>query len=338
MTSEDANIVKRKYADLHATLEAYEQTVFTRWASTIVDDSEQNLNKPLLVRENSLLRVNFDPKVVALLREVRYFEALSVAPPPTAAEIYSKAEVFRKFIFSLDHIAQMYNNIRTGVLDVERPLIDSKIHTIDDQINVALTSLNWKSPDIDSYISEISASVGDLSNTLQGMKNNVAQITRLMKNWALTPLIDRKDGKKLLNLEEKDAKLAVAYETIKRDGQTIHSLVSATRDLLDVDEESERWGRYREYVDGLVKEGFLGCIKTSLEYLVVNMEQGRGNEGAGALMEAKLELDSEMLVFTPAMEEGEGSSSLFCFVFVSVCWEECNLMWFFLRRQNPSEV
>ncbi|KAI8853660.1 dynein heavy chain and region D6 of dynein motor-domain-containing protein [Chytridium lagenaria] len=294
----------KTYNELFDTLENYEKSVFNKWSDTIIDESEANLNKPLLIRENGILEVNFDPKVVALLREVKYLEALQVKPPETAASIYSKAEVFRKYIFSLDHIAGMYNGIRNGVLEVERPLIEPKIVEIDQTMEQALTTLNWKSDSIEDYIVANSAIVGNLNSTLQVTKNNVNQILKIMKAWQTSPLIERKDGKKLLNLEEKDTKLNAAYEIIKRDGQNIHNLVNQTRVLLDVDETSAMWEDYLQYIDGLVKEGFWSTIKTSLEYLAENMDRDRmvGKE-VGPLLEAKLELENEMLVFTPGMEE-----------------------------------
>ncbi|RKO94585.1 dynein heavy chain and region D6 of dynein motor-domain-containing protein [Blyttiomyces helicus] len=307
MNSEEANIVKNKYHDILSTLESYERSIYTVWSDTIIDESEANLNKPLLVRSDGLLQVNFDPKVVALLREVRYFEALSVQPPQTAAVIYSKADVFRKYIFSLDHIAGMYNGTRTGVLDVERPLIERRIETIDAQVERALSSVNWKSKDIEESIQAITASVGELSSILQIMKNNVTQIQKIMKAWSASPLVERKDGKKLLNLEEKEAKLVIIYDSIKRDGQSIHALIANTRTILEVDEDAETWLRYREYVDGLVKEGFWSVIKTSTEYLVMNMDPTRMGD-LGPLMEAKLELDNEALMFTPSMDEDSSDS------------------------------
>ncbi|TPX70381.1 hypothetical protein SpCBS45565_g01824 [Spizellomyces sp. 'palustris'] len=302
MNTEDANLVKGKYESLYETLENYERSIFTRWSDTITDESETNLQKPLLVREDGLLKVNFDPKVVALLREVRYFEALSVQPPPAAVAVYSKSDVFRKYIFQLDHITKSYNGIRTGVLDVERPLIEERIRQIDGQIEHALTTLNWTSGDIESHIGQIGASVGDLSSVLQLMKNNLNQIQKIMKGWSANPLVERKDGKKLLNLEEKDSRLSTVYDSIKRDGQSIHGLLAQTREVVHANEESDEWIRYQEFIDGQVKEGFWKTLKTSLDYITQNMESERLGE-LGPLLEAKLELQGESLVFTPNMDE-----------------------------------
>ncbi len=309
MNSEDANVVKKKYAELETALDAYENLLFTGWAETIKDESEANLHKPLMKKEDGLLKVNFDPKVVALLREVRYMDALAVKPPEIAANIFSKSDIFRKFIFQLDHIASMYNGIRTGVLDVEKPLIEKKINVIDAEVEKALTNINWQSEGIEEYINSVSTTVGNLSSVLQVTKNNVNQIQKIMKNWSASPLIERKDGKRMLNLEEKDTRLRTIFEAITKDGQAVHDLVAQTRQLLEVSDEdasSEKWTNYLEYIDTLVKEGFRNLIKTSLEYLVENTdkEKMKGPE-VTPLLEAKLELDNEMVMFTPGMDEGE---------------------------------
>ncbi|KAI9209879.1 dynein heavy chain and region D6 of dynein motor-domain-containing protein, partial [Polychytrium aggregatum] len=310
MNTEEANILKAKYTELYEALDSFESNLFNQWAGQIVDESEQNLNNPLLIRnEDRLLQVNFDPKVVALLREVRYFEALAVKAPQTAARVYSKAEVFRKYIFALDHVSSMYNGIRTGVLGVEKPLIQNKIDEIDLQIERALTTLNWNSDGIDEYINQITETVGSLNSILQVTKNNVNQIQKIMKAWYANPIIERKDGKKLLNLEERDTKVTTFYESVRKDGQTIHDLVLQTRTLLEVDETTDMWRDYLEYIDDLVREGFWISIKNNLEYLTSNMDAEKLKVAElGPLLESKLELDNEMLVFTPGMEEGSEQS------------------------------
>ncbi|KAJ3128700.1 hypothetical protein HK098_003691 [Nowakowskiella sp. JEL0407] len=309
LESEEANIVQAKHAALLAALDAYEKQEYDRWAQNIIDETEANLNKPLLKRVDGLLYVNFDPKVVALIREMRYFEALQVSAPQNAQNIYSKADVFRNFIFSLEHISNTYNGIRTGVLDVEKPLIEKKIEMIDAQIEKALAELSWNAAGIEEYITEISTSVGNLNSTLQNTKNNMNQIQKIMKAWYANPLIERKDGKKLLNLEEKDAKLQATYDMITKDGEAIHELVKYTRQSLEAEEDSEKWAKYREYIDNLVKEGFHKAIKTTLDYLIENMDKEKVKAGEqGPILESKLELDGDSLLFTPGMDaESEDS-------------------------------
>jgi len=45
-----------------------------------------------------LLRVNFDPALVRLLREVKYFTLLEQPVPESASELYSKNDTFREYI------------------------------------------------------------------------------------------------------------------------------------------------------------------------------------------------------------------------------------------------
>ena len=49
-----------------------------------------------------LLYVNFDPLLVRLLREVKYFLLLGFEAPQAALEIYEHAETFRKHMGNLD--------------------------------------------------------------------------------------------------------------------------------------------------------------------------------------------------------------------------------------------
>ena len=49
----------------------------------------------------SLFSVNFDPKVIALLKEVKYLGSLGIQAPEKAQSVYDKDAVFRNNIFEL---------------------------------------------------------------------------------------------------------------------------------------------------------------------------------------------------------------------------------------------
>ncbi len=144
MASDEGKLVKAKQDEVYAALEAFELDHFNQWAGSIIDESEANLAKPLLIRDaNGLLQVNFDPKVVALLREVKYFEALAIKVPEKAHAIFAKSDTFRSHILSLEHIVKQYNAFRTNVLPVEAPLIAEKLADIDRRCErVCLLSLS----------------------------------------------------------------------------------------------------------------------------------------------------------------------------------------------------
>lgn len=74
--------------------------------------SEEKLNLPLLqFHEDAsldlpLLAVNFDPALVALLRETKYFLLAAASVPGAAAAIYQRADMYRSQIGSLDLIVR----------------------------------------------------------------------------------------------------------------------------------------------------------------------------------------------------------------------------------------
>lgn len=65
--SDEFSLLKSKYDTVIAGLNVFEQQLFGSWSKTIIDESEANLSKPLLLRtDNGLLQVNFDVKVAIL--------------------------------------------------------------------------------------------------------------------------------------------------------------------------------------------------------------------------------------------------------------------------------
>lgn len=85
-----------------------------QWSQTEVKPSKQELAAVLLKRQDSggLLRVNFDPKLTRLLREVKYMELQGLEVPPDAKAIHEKAEVYRVRASSLEILCEQYNQVR----------------------------------------------------------------------------------------------------------------------------------------------------------------------------------------------------------------------------------
>jgi len=65
------------------------------------------------------LKVNFDPILVKLLREVKYLKQLERDVPETASKLFEKADIYRRQVVSLELIIQNYNRIVTCLNDVE---------------------------------------------------------------------------------------------------------------------------------------------------------------------------------------------------------------------------
>ena len=91
--------------------------MYNEWTQGVEEVAKVNLEKPLLLRDprTSLISVNFDPRLVALLREVKYLEQREGTEheiPRSAADVFSQHEMYRKFLQVSDRNEVVYK-IRT---------------------------------------------------------------------------------------------------------------------------------------------------------------------------------------------------------------------------------
>jgi len=70
--------VRKSYDVLMAQMNEYQAEQVAAWCQRVEGISEEKLDQPLLVEEDKRLRVNFDPQLVRLLRETKYFLLLKV--------------------------------------------------------------------------------------------------------------------------------------------------------------------------------------------------------------------------------------------------------------------
>jgi dynein heavy chain, axonemal len=102
-----------------------------------------------------MLAVNFDPALVRLLRETKYFLLLKIEVPEASLKVYEHADTFRQQIGNLDLIVGIYNKVQKTILPVEKPLVQQKLDVVDQTLQKGLEVLNWKADNIDSWIREV---------------------------------------------------------------------------------------------------------------------------------------------------------------------------------------
>jgi len=83
---------------------------------------------------------------VAVLREVKYLLLLGTENiPESAASLYEQKDTLLSYVANLDLTVAWYNKIRGTVLEVEYPIIEGQLQTIDTQTYQAEHDLNWTS-------------------------------------------------------------------------------------------------------------------------------------------------------------------------------------------------
>ncbi|CAG5123286.1 unnamed protein product, partial [Candidula unifasciata] len=284
----------------------WNQQVYREWTKGVDDACSFNLKQPLLTRsdETNLIAVNFDPQLVAVLREVKYLKIREKEEIPSSAKVmYSQNDTFRKYVANLDLTVQWYNKVRTTILEVEYPLIEGQLVDIDRQLQRAEKLLNWGSDGVWEYIEQTRDHVYDLETRVQKSKDNVEEIKRIMTTWSKTPLFERKDEKYdcLLQVDDRPERINKRYADIKLAGDNIHSLVKQNLEYLKADVNSDIWKAYVDYIDEMVVDGFFNTIRCSLQFMLNNTDP---KLNLGSLFEAKLELRVPEMVFVPSLDFG----------------------------------
>ena len=157
-----------------------------------------NLNKCLLVREEAtadieegFVRVNFDPILTRLLREVKYLQLLDIDVPEKAAILYKNVNTYRTQKGNLDIIVDIYNEILRTLLPVEKPLLSDRIQRINKSLEPGIANLRWNSPGIDPFIKNAMEVVTDVDELVRLMKDNVRKMQQMMVKWK-DSLFDRR--------------------------------------------------------------------------------------------------------------------------------------------------
>ncbi|KAM7067437.1 dynein axonemal heavy chain 9 [Molossus nigricans] len=305
MESAEGKRMIQKYEDTLSLLEKYETRLYEDWCQTVSEKSQYNLSQPLLQRdpETKQMTVNFSPQLLSVLREMRYLQPAQLKHiPETAAAMYSSREFYRQLVASLGLMANWYNKVMKTLLEVEFPLVEEELRSIDLRLRAAEETLNWKTEGIWEYVIQITNSVHDLEQRIQKTKDNVEEIQNIMKTW-VSPIFKRKDGRKecLLSMDDQRDRMEKYYNCIKESGLKIHALVQENLGLFSADPTSTTWKTYVSYIDDMLLGGFFLAIDCSLNYLLENTEC---KPGLNPIFEAQLCLAIPELVFYPSLEPG----------------------------------
>jgi dynein heavy chain len=320
-TEEGKEVVRSHSTIIHA-LREYETIHVEDWAKEIENTSQEKLKQNLLVRDDSsYLRVNFDPQLVCLLREVKYFTQLGIEVPASAMQIYKNNEIFRQQTGNLDLIVNIYNKMLETLLAEERPLLASKLEAIDKALLKGLKHLNWKSASITEFIDQTKKDVKEASSILLKIKQNVIDMKAILTQWTESVLMERKSGK-TYTAEEfnqgNDALIAKRYKEIEGDGEKIHGFLASSQATLKASKGSVAWKVYQDFVNQLAVDGICEAITSSLKFFFLQVDGTYlATNDICSLLEVRLDLKDQAITFFPFLgsnAKGTGTRDL------SVSW------------------
>jgi len=252
MEKDEGKDVVKSYKATMTKLREFANKQIAMLGSDLEAASMQKLKQTLLRRDpkTRMLDVNFDPTLVALLREVKYFLLAGHSVPETALSIYRNVETYRQYTGQLELIVNAYNHALDNMIDVERPLMANHFSEIDRALRAGLKVINWKSHGIKKFLDNCHSKTQSMSKTLHTLKRNVESIRAILDKWGETPMIQRRN--KPCSVEDFNREfyddLHTRYEEIRRDGEHIHELVNQSNKALHVSKGLPAWRDYVSYV------------------------------------------------------------------------------------------
>ena len=303
---EEYKDVQKLLKSLTKSLSEYQSQKIQEWESEVEKSCKDKLNQPLLAQDSKgMLKVNFDPVLVKLLREVKYFILISMPVPASAEKIFKEQEVYRTQTGNLDMIVGMYNEIKQTLLPVEYPLLEERIVKMDAILEPGFKELKWRSKNINEFIHSAMSFVKDVSTTVKSMQLNLASIQKVMAKWSEKPLLERKS--KPMSPDDFDqAQKAIVQNRlteITAGGRDINKLMKETGECVKGAKKSQQWITYQDFVNEKVIKGLSDVITLSLNHMSDLLDPTLIKKtDMMPMFDIRIELADVRVVFTPEIE------------------------------------
>jgi dynein heavy chain, axonemal len=288
-----------------ASLQDFESNKIEEWGRDVEASSQAKLKLPLLLRdaEKQLLGVNFDPALVKLLREVKYFLLLGLTVPDSALHIYAQVETFRRWTGNLDLIVNMNNDVLLQLLPVEKPLVRPYLDKFDRVVSQGVAQLCWKTDGsaIDDFINQSMEQVKQVFEVMRTMKTSLCEVQGVLRGWD-APLMERKPKPVDRDEFERSHKnyKATRYTAIKEGSKEIHNMLKEVNKVLKCSNTSPDWRAYVDFVNNVVVDGLSKCVCSSLNYLLDQIDPDcMRKAGLLPMLEIRMELVDTDVVFSP---------------------------------------
>ncbi|KAL3274197.1 hypothetical protein HHI36_015613 [Cryptolaemus montrouzieri] len=265
--SQEAKDIYEKNEIIQSKIRDLQSKLFLEWIQVIPDQIEKNMKESLFKRDiqTKKIRLNFNPQLSAILREVHYLKLIDQdGIPEKALELEEKNETMRKFTEKLNSTITWYNKIRKTTRDVEYNLIATEISNIDSLIDKGQTQFSWNSQDIWDYMVNLHGLVENLQSHLEKSKTNLEEIRNALIPYARQPLFERRDGRKdtCLHIESREERVAKRFSEIKQEGDRIRFLLNENMHIFKMDQNAcdPKWQKYIDYIDDIVFNYLYQCV------------------------------------------------------------------------------
>uniref|UniRef100_A0A8D0G5C6 Dynein axonemal heavy chain 8 n=1 Tax=Sphenodon punctatus TaxID=8508 RepID=A0A8D0G5C6_SPHPU len=191
LTSPEGKAVVRSFNKISYVLVEFEVLYHTAWVKEIAQ-LQYALQATLLVRhpETGKLLVNFDPKILEIVRETKCMIKMGLEVPEQAKRIVKIESKIKTNKLCLENLLQRYENLCQEVPTVFVNLMAPKMRKVESVLRQGLIILTWSSLTLDSFFQEVEEAM-NMFNQLLKKVNDLCemQIDLVMKDIANTVLI-----------------------------------------------------------------------------------------------------------------------------------------------------
>ncbi|CAH8480381.1 unnamed protein product [Dicrocoelium dendriticum] len=222
--------------------------------------------------------------------------------------MHKRFEPLRESQLKLAQIENAYNAVRQKTLTVEYPLIADEVEAFDTELAPALKSMNWENVD-SAFIDNLQSKISTIQSRVVKAQENLKQVEQLASQWRSAPLYQGKERKFdcLIPLEEREALREARFKEIDTAAAKIDELIKDNLELFKADEGSSDWAAYLEAAEDMILGGLIEAVRCSLAYLSSRTERSKTEI---PLMETKLNLVENRLVYTPGVQDNQGENLL----------------------------
>ena len=140
--------VRVLYNQVASAISEHIRRLCSAWVGSVGTNLRAKLEVPLMVQDEQtgFYAINFDPALVHLFSEARYWAQLRQDVPHSVLSIVNRTETLRVLRESVMLVVRDYNYIVNSLSDkVEKPLFEERLRQFDRRIAPALKKMRWSS-------------------------------------------------------------------------------------------------------------------------------------------------------------------------------------------------
>ncbi|XP_064453637.1 dynein axonemal heavy chain 8 [Mirounga angustirostris] len=196
LSSAEGKAVIRQYNKISYVLVEFEVVYHTAWVRE-VSQLQYALQATLFVRhpETGKLLVNFDPKILEVVRETKCMIKMKLDVPEQAKKLLKLESKLKADKLHLQGLLQYYDDLCQEVPSVFVNLMTPKMKKVESVLRQGLTILTWSSLTLESFFQEVDL-VLDMFNQLLKKISDLCEmhIDTVLKEIAKTVLISLPEG------------------------------------------------------------------------------------------------------------------------------------------------